>query len=726
MPLSLLVVNLAQTPNWDLAAEMVNLTSKIYRTPKQCKIRYETIVGPREEGKLFYEQPPAAKKQKKSKSFIKVGPPSPSRTGRIVKMSQLISADNNSQLLNTYMGKFDVIKNITVKRPVSKPMTLNPHMKTNKQAATIFAEHGINLESPISATAIAQARYERVQMERKKLYAAQQAAAAATMQQQQQAVAAATMNAAALKVEGGRVAAASVGSVSTPSPSASPTVGAANVPSVPQASVAVAGGVATTTNVSATASEVHKAKIAAAAAQAQSSDVPVFRFTHPANASALQELIARRGNVGTTASSPIIAKRQYAVSQQQNQLQQQLQILQQHQSSQKHSKISLQLAPVAHKPAQGSVVQQASGGAVQQITSNSPQQVVINQPASSGVMAKTQASQGLSPSVQIQGQKQVVVSSTGQVVSQQTGQPQVISQPIQLQQKQVVMYQQAIQQKQQQQQIQIQLSQAPSMQTATVHQAGTSAQTVQVSAPSMVISQPPSQLTPASQLAQSLQLQGQKQVMVTGSGQAQLVQQQQQPPQQQIQQPQQTQAQQQQQAQAQPTIQIQGKNQVVMAYSTSSQAQMGQKAQLVQQQAAQQQQQPTQVHVHLHPQPTPSQGVTVGHGTQTVVLPPGLAEALSSVVGSPSGNLTSGQLTNLIATSTPVTVVSSGASTGVVTASTVAATAGGTLARAQTLGQQLGQHAGQQGQRTVTMQVSITSNLVKLRTGEKKQISTAS
>jgi E1A-binding protein p400 len=39
LPLSLLVVNLAQTPNWDLAAEIVNMTSRTFRNPKQCKWR---------------------------------------------------------------------------------------------------------------------------------------------------------------------------------------------------------------------------------------------------------------------------------------------------------------------------------------------------------------------------------------------------------------------------------------------------------------------------------------------------------------------------------------------------------------------------------------------------------------------------------------------------------------------------------------------------------------
>lgn len=173
LPLSLLVVNLAQTPNWELAAEIVNMTSRTYRTAKHCKWRYENIVGPREEGKLLYDSPVLSptsptKKSKKAKTFIKITPPSPSKASRYLKTSQLVAQDNNSQLSNFFIQKFDTIKSISNKRqPTAKPMSVAPMVKSSKQAG-IFSEHGIAYDAPLSASHIAQARAERLANERKK------------------------------------------------------------------------------------------------------------------------------------------------------------------------------------------------------------------------------------------------------------------------------------------------------------------------------------------------------------------------------------------------------------------------------------------------------------------------------------------------------------------------------------------------------------------------------
>ncbi|XP_021954561.1 helicase domino isoform X3 [Folsomia candida] len=181
LPLSLLVVNLAQTPNWELAAEIVNMTSRTYRTAKHCKWRYENIVGPREEGKLLYDSPclsptSPTKKSKKAKTFIKITPPSPSKAARYLKTSQLVAQDNNSQLTNFFLQKFETIKSTSIKKaPVAKVVSGTPMIKTsnNKQAA-IFSEHGINYDSPMLATSIAQSRIERLTLERKKILQQQQ------------------------------------------------------------------------------------------------------------------------------------------------------------------------------------------------------------------------------------------------------------------------------------------------------------------------------------------------------------------------------------------------------------------------------------------------------------------------------------------------------------------------------------------------------------------------
>lgn len=70
LPLNLMILSPGHTPNWDLVADIVNNTSRIYRSPKQCRSRYESVIVPREEGKLLYDITP--KKQKKQKSVYKM------------------------------------------------------------------------------------------------------------------------------------------------------------------------------------------------------------------------------------------------------------------------------------------------------------------------------------------------------------------------------------------------------------------------------------------------------------------------------------------------------------------------------------------------------------------------------------------------------------------------------------------------------------------------------
>ena len=56
LPLNLTVVSPAHTPNWDLVSDVVNSCSRIYRSPKQCRNRYENVIIPREEGKVTATQ----------------------------------------------------------------------------------------------------------------------------------------------------------------------------------------------------------------------------------------------------------------------------------------------------------------------------------------------------------------------------------------------------------------------------------------------------------------------------------------------------------------------------------------------------------------------------------------------------------------------------------------------------------------------------------------------
>lgn len=39
LTLNLVVVSPGHTPNWDMVADMVNMVSRIYRSPKQCRSR---------------------------------------------------------------------------------------------------------------------------------------------------------------------------------------------------------------------------------------------------------------------------------------------------------------------------------------------------------------------------------------------------------------------------------------------------------------------------------------------------------------------------------------------------------------------------------------------------------------------------------------------------------------------------------------------------------------
>lgn len=52
LPLNLTIVSPAHTPNWDLVSDVVNSCSRIYRSSKQCRSRYESVLIPREEGKV--------------------------------------------------------------------------------------------------------------------------------------------------------------------------------------------------------------------------------------------------------------------------------------------------------------------------------------------------------------------------------------------------------------------------------------------------------------------------------------------------------------------------------------------------------------------------------------------------------------------------------------------------------------------------------------------------
>jgi len=71
LPLSLIAESPAHIPNWDLIADIVNGCSRSYRSPKQCKNRFENFIAAREEGRAVYD--PSPRKMKKTvKGIYKV------------------------------------------------------------------------------------------------------------------------------------------------------------------------------------------------------------------------------------------------------------------------------------------------------------------------------------------------------------------------------------------------------------------------------------------------------------------------------------------------------------------------------------------------------------------------------------------------------------------------------------------------------------------------------
>uniref|UniRef100_A0A3Q2NNU0 E1A binding protein p400 n=1 Tax=Fundulus heteroclitus TaxID=8078 RepID=A0A3Q2NNU0_FUNHE len=156
LPLNLTIVSPAHTPNWDLVSDVVNSCSRIYRSPKQCRNRYENVIIPREEGKLVYEANP----KKKSKSIYK------SKNSRPLRTCQIYTQDDNSSQIQLYSSRFELMKIIASKRsPPIKPLGMNPFQK-NPKHASVLAE-GISYDKPLPPIQVASQRAERIAKEKK-------------------------------------------------------------------------------------------------------------------------------------------------------------------------------------------------------------------------------------------------------------------------------------------------------------------------------------------------------------------------------------------------------------------------------------------------------------------------------------------------------------------------------------------------------------------------------
>ncbi|XP_075073323.1 E1A-binding protein p400-like isoform X4 [Mixophyes fleayi] len=129
LPLNLTVVSPAHTPNWDLVSDVVNSCSRIYRSSKQCRTRYENVIIPREEGKLMFEANP----KKKTKSLYKT------KNSRPLRTSQIYAQDEGVTHTQLYTNRFELMKMTAGKRspPIKPLLGMNPFQKNPKHASVL-------------------------------------------------------------------------------------------------------------------------------------------------------------------------------------------------------------------------------------------------------------------------------------------------------------------------------------------------------------------------------------------------------------------------------------------------------------------------------------------------------------------------------------------------------------------------------------------------------------
>lgn len=175
IPLNLLILSPGHTPNWDLVSDVMNSATCSYRSPKICRHHYESVIIPREEGKLLYD--PTPKKMKKQNKgpqtpglpnsspspSIALGPVvSKSSQARPMRTSHLFMQDANASFSQNSSSRFDSIKQIANKRsPTVKPLFINPTGKNPKHIA-LLQESGIVYEQPLNPVQVASNRAERI------------------------------------------------------------------------------------------------------------------------------------------------------------------------------------------------------------------------------------------------------------------------------------------------------------------------------------------------------------------------------------------------------------------------------------------------------------------------------------------------------------------------------------------------------------------------------------
>jgi E1A-binding protein p400 len=164
LPLNLLVVSPGHIPNWDFVADYVNTVSITYRSPKQCRQRYETVLIQREEGKQVFDN---SVRKKKNKSGAVQKFPFQQKSNRPMRTSQLYTQDNNSKFSQTMIQRFDSLKALSIKRvQTQRSAGHNPLLKNPKHTA-MLTECGIDLDHPVLPVEVAARRAERLAREKK-------------------------------------------------------------------------------------------------------------------------------------------------------------------------------------------------------------------------------------------------------------------------------------------------------------------------------------------------------------------------------------------------------------------------------------------------------------------------------------------------------------------------------------------------------------------------------
>lgn len=174
LPINLVVVSPAHTPNWDLVSDFVSSNSPSFRSTRICRHHYESVVVPREEGKGLNVQESLAKRNKKQKlageagESIPVISPSPPKA-RQIRTMVLHRQDDNSSFSKNSNSRFETVFSIASRRTATaRPVFVSGIGKCNPKHITLLQENGINNDVPLTPMDIALNRQERLAREKAK------------------------------------------------------------------------------------------------------------------------------------------------------------------------------------------------------------------------------------------------------------------------------------------------------------------------------------------------------------------------------------------------------------------------------------------------------------------------------------------------------------------------------------------------------------------------------